>query len=150
MNTYNRMKYLQKFNESKFILSEHIDITYVEECFVNFMEEYDTHIDYETQDGEKITWELIVYPNDFKKITEEYDPNEIPSIREHLDNTSAILEQIDGCIEKLRIKYPGLTPAISIEYEYRDDKTNWGFYNPIVAITVMITKKCLESNNIIS
>lgn len=29
-------------------------------------------------------------------------------------------------------------------------QTNWGFYNPIVAITVMITKKCLEYNMIIS
>lgn len=116
------MKHLRKYNENRELT---MDVQYLNDCFVDLIDQGAT-TDYGEEEKHRITWEEFVieiklpmhrdYSNSFKTDKVKIDEL-INTSRKELE----IFEEIENCLEKVKIKYPELNNEI-----ITDRKSYWG------------------------
>lgn len=138
------MRHIKKYNEDilnwddkkPFNIEDYIDIEYIEGCFSNLIDNAD--VDYETgEDGNKMTHELIFYPDDVVKYRNGNMDRVDETIR-HITEIKDLLDEIKSAISKVQIEYPGLVPNLDIEHS-RNKNAEWNELIPILCISVKYT-----------
>lgn len=102
------MKHLKKFNENLENKQEIID--YIKLCFVEFYDNDSEIFDEEFNDGESITFEVVIdepelgdYGKDFSEFIK------------HSQKVAEFYLEVENCIEKVKIRYND----INLKFEYQ-------------------------------
>lgn len=96
---------IRKFNESV----ESIDRDYITECFIDMIDDgkikfYDKENHYRT----------VTQYAGTAYVNKNYDGDPFESYREYYINCNNIIDSVEECIEKVKIKYPDIKFSFSI------------------------------------
>jgi hypothetical protein len=119
------MKYLKRINED---VENTIDKEYIDNCFIEFADQsrYESKI---SEDGDKV-WISIEIPSKYAIVS---DDGSMPDIFSKLKWKLNEYEEIENCLQKVKIKQPFLFYSVeeenhSNQYEDDDDDGEYADY----------------------
>jgi hypothetical protein len=103
------MKHLRKFNESLDNKDEMIE--YIKLCFIEFYDRGDDVFTEELNDGESITFEMVL---DEPEITSGDYSSDINVFVKNSEEIAEFYKEVENCLEKVAIRYD-----IKTKFEYQ-------------------------------
>jgi hypothetical protein len=104
------MKHLRKFNESLDNKDEMIE--YIKLCFIEFYDKGDDVLTEEINDGESITFEMVL---DEPEITSGDYSSDINVFVKNSEEIAEFYKEVENCLEKVAIRYNLKT---TFEYQF--------------------------------
>lgn len=112
---------LRKFNENLNVL----DIEYIENCFIEFIYDHNKDNYIEKSDNE---FHIQIFFTEFEKDYNEYYLRSLNKVEEHTRSILKIYENINECIDKVKLKYPN----VNIKFEFSNNNdVNYHYVNSI-------------------